>query len=165
MGFWKHERGPLPLNELWSGKHSTSGITLTFLSTLQVLSGKFLEQNLLSKITQIFLPRSFFHCSNCWLESYLFLFLRSVRCCLVSEELNETETLGPWSHLSLLSFLHWKILCHKELIVLDRRILELSWKGLLGDGYLNMVLVVWISLASVYFVKFLGKILENQKDL
>ena len=95
----------------------------------------------------------------------MFLFLRSGRCCLVSEELNETETLGPWSHFSLLSFLHWKILCHKELIVLDQRILELSWKGLLGDGCLNMVLVVWISLASVYLVKFLGKILENQKDL
>lgn len=118
--------GSSPPNQLWSRKHSTSGITLTFLSAHQVLSGIFLEQNLLSKITQIFLPRSFFHCSKCWLESHLFLFLRNIRCYLDSEELNETEPLGPWSHFSLLSFLHWKILRHKELIALNQGIVGIE---------------------------------------
>lgn len=78
------------------------------------ISGKFPEQNLLSKIAQIFfLSMPFFHCSQWWHESHLFLLLRSVRCSLISEELSKTETLSPY--LSLLVFFHWKALWPKEL--------------------------------------------------
>lgn len=139
---------------------------INFLSTHQVLSGKFPEQNLLSTVAQIlFLPKSCLHHSKCW-TTELFV--------LVSEECKELPNFRrikwDWNSRSLAvsysaNFSPLEDSLAERIHCLRQRLVGIELGGTPKEVVIwSLVLVVWTSLVSVYMlIKFLGKTLEYQK--